>query len=789
MNILALSYTNIWPFADTTKTVTFLAWSTLVTAPIWSGKSFLFFDGPLFALYKYSSRPMLSRTCKKGAIRCVFYYESQWYLIERQLKPTKSWNDSVQSRLWTVDGDPTALFGSHEAIQEWDHLFGVLESRLEEVQFTSGRELDEAMKALLPPRELIQSVYLLMQESDHVFELPPAQRINVFKHLFGLIGIDEAKDKLTDRKKELTTMLKLLEDESDANQKFTTLVSWLRGRLAWLRDQIQPGGIDAQISTLFAQPTITDLLLVDQEMTIQGFTIEAGLMDTVRGLSTDLAILQKQWYTLDAEVNALQKQITELATQKSGAERQLMITDDQVKKAHRSYTQLDKRISEIQATSTQDYEVLSDLNHIDEIDTLSVGWLTHESTLEDIIVLIQETIQQGRDIAQQMQLLQQRQQSSDEKKQSLIDDIQKLDEQLTAVSVKYDEQMKFHCNKIEGPCPYVEAIKGSAVKSLKEQQGILDQQKAMKQQQLEKLWDVAQVQAAKTQHADLQAEKKQAGSLLGLLHWKIMTKRREHYQWLKVAYDKKLQELQTLQRQRQAIELPDPETLKWKREMLEQQAQQIETNKLEKVGRLQTQQTQYSEWNYGVISQWMEGLSVIDQTVGRIQELIDTYREKHQRIQDCKDELWRNKELVAIFSKELMVVALQDFLPNLEHVINTFLEEVVDYQIKFLTPESVSDSLELDIEIHDHHGVRQVKSLSGWQRATLKIAWILAVSSLFNGQFLFLDETITSLDNEAVARIGRLLENAMKARETKLLLVTHAQQIQQMEMWERVVSL
>jgi ABC-type lipoprotein export system ATPase subunit len=54
---------------------------------------------------------------------------------------------------------------------------------------------------------------------------------------------------------------------------------------------------------------------------------------------------------------------------------------------------------------------------------------------------------------------------------------------------------------------------------------------------------------------------------------------------------------------------------------------------------------------------------------------------------------------------------------------------------------------------------------------------------------LFLDETITSLDTEAVARIGRLLESYMKKRQTKLLLVTHASQIQEMEMWDRVVNL
>jgi hypothetical protein len=67
-----------------------------------------------------------------------------------------------------------------------------------------------------------------MQESNHVFELPPAQRILVFKHLFGLIGIDEAKEKLTERKKELTTTLNLLEDNAQANQKFDHAIQSLR---------------------------------------------------------------------------------------------------------------------------------------------------------------------------------------------------------------------------------------------------------------------------------------------------------------------------------------------------------------------------------------------------------------------------------------------------------------------------------------------------------------------------------------------------------------------------------
>jgi DNA repair exonuclease SbcCD ATPase subunit len=291
------------------------------------------------------------------------------------------------------------------------------------------------------------------------------------------------------------------------------------------------------------------------------------------------------------------------------------------------------------------------------------------------------------------------------------------------------------------------------------------------------------------QLVDCTQQKNKAGQLLAGLERKQTLAQRDEYQTLKTQTAQLQTSLQTLQSQRESIEIPDPKTLEQKRSLLVEQSAQLQLLTTQKQKELENSQEQYTLGNFTHTQQWISLLQKIHTVLMQVTELIETYREKHQKIQNLKDELKRNKELNTIFSKELMVVALQDFLPSLETVINTFLDEVVDYQIRFLTPESIDDSLELDIEIHDHHGVRQVKSLSGGQRATLKIAWILAVSSLFNGQFLFLDETITSLDAEAVARIGRLLESYMAKRETKLLLVTHASQIQQMEMWDRVVKI
>jgi DNA repair exonuclease SbcCD ATPase subunit len=79
--------------------------------------------------------------------------------------------------------------------------------------------------------------------------------------------------------------------------------------------------------------------------------------------------------------------------------------------------------------------------------------------------------------------------------------------------------------------------------------------------------------------------------------------------------------------------------------------------------------------------------------------------------------------------------------------------------------------------------------LSGGQRALLRLCWILSVSTLFNYSFLFLDETINSLDNEAIARVAVLLEEFIKKQQLHFFVVTHATQIQEMDFWQRIVQL
>jgi hypothetical protein len=58
------------------------------------------------------------------------------------------------------------------------------------------------------------------------------------------------------------------------------------------------------------------------------------------------------------------------------------------------------------------------------------------------------------------------------------------------------------------------------------------------------------------------------------------------------------------------------------------------------------------------------------------------------------------------------LLVLQDSLPVLNDIINNYLTQVVDYQIKLELIKTASDKLELEATITDEKGTREIKSLS-----------------------------------------------------------------------------
>ena len=75
-------------------------------------------------------------------------------------------------------------------------------------------------------------------------------------------------------------------------------------------------------------------------------------------------------------------------------------------------------------------------------------------------------------------------------------------------------------------------------------------------------------------------------------------------------------------------------------------------------------------------------LGVIEQ----LTELVKEHKQMQQEVLLLKEEEKRLKNLYTIFSQELLLVVLQDFLPTLEEVMNSYLSQMVEYEVRFHLP-------------------------------------------------------------------------------------------------------
>ncbi|GHV28136.1 hypothetical protein FACS1894176_10530 [Bacteroidia bacterium] len=96
---------------------------------------------------------------------------------------------------------------------------------MEEILMKNETDLQQSIDQLLPPKSVFLSTMFLLQDAENIFEMQPADRLTVLKNVFGLLGIDEAKEQVQDKKRELSYKLKALQDHSQQDGK---LRKWLR---------------------------------------------------------------------------------------------------------------------------------------------------------------------------------------------------------------------------------------------------------------------------------------------------------------------------------------------------------------------------------------------------------------------------------------------------------------------------------------------------------------------------------------------------------------------------------
>jgi len=782
MKLLAFACNNIWPFVDRTITVNFHDGRHIIKAPIGSGKSFLFFDGPVFALYKNADRPILSATAQQWWVKLLYKHNDTMLLCVRDITRSKSGNDTVKSSLYTVSDSTNSIVGYLKTLdlinQNLDFTTHAMSLGMRDhIVCKNETDVQQTLAPFLPPQEVFLTTTVLLQNSDNVFELAPAERISLLKEIFWFLDIDTATERISDEKKWVTALIKSRQFTDDVDKK---LRSYLHDWYTTL-EALTP--YDQRIIEWVADGAMTQ-----DKVTITWFGRDDARSEVLQTAQNTIANNLENTQRTLGELNAYHTTYKEHLTSKQTIENNL-------KKAHTDKATAEQLLSKSNQNSLEDHQKNKQAfenEYNTWLNKLPSSWFTTEE--RDFPLVRQNTqdlIQQGKFFAEQVKsqevLVQQYATNLKEDEATL----HTYHEQRQQLLTNYEQKKKFHCSKIEWDCPFIEHINTSFFETLKKNITSAEEHYTKKATELEKKKNASTIQEAQKQ--------------LTRLQWDIDTLKKSPYYTDHAIIKNAKQEYDALQARYKDILTLDATFLNQTRE--QEQARialtQAQTNiahyetllceREAKKEQLEKQWTTHNEESlqqrYKALQQDRDMVAKAQQTLTRIHDLVQQHKDAQRELKTLVEKEQLLNDLYRIFSKEIMIKVLEDVLPLFAEYINNLLAKIVHFTVHFQPKKTTSDKLELEITIRDHHGIRPVKSLSGWQKAILRLAWILAVAQMTNSEQLFLDETINNIDQETIGHVAEMLEDYTKLYDIPLYLVTHSQQLQNMSLRDDTIDL
>lgn len=801
MNIIACSYANLWPFANRMVSLVVHPWAAMIIAPVGTGKSMLFFDWPVYGLYKYGTRDVLNNACTTGSISILVDIDGEYWLVRRQLKASKTRSISTTSSLARYHGDvsqvyvdyPAVLYADRDIISELDV------SMIDEIVFKNETDLQKNLEEFLPARDVFMNRDMMMQESSNLFDLTQTQRIDVFKHLFWLLDIDQAKDRLWEEKTKLKYLLQAKQDTSVITGKFAQAIDQLS---VWWKQ--------------LSDSTLVDLAMYEWA-SVQSWLYDSSVLGTT--ISID-KVAQLSWAHQDQirawlethkwAYHTVQAQLAQSSKLKAQSEQQHKEVEMKIAQLSKELAQHDITLKTYNSEALQwlKSDKLTLIQKINDLE-FAIDYDAFDANVEDLqqaYEYVTGLTQTGKELQLQMTniqtqitALQDKKQTQITNHQSQLDNLDKqlaqFNQQISVKQEKLDIASKFYCVKIEADCPFVEQISGGVLTAHERELTLLLEQRTTL------LWSIEQAKTVTTdvtieQHiirltddkSQLEAKISDMRVTLVKVWYKQISESypayQQYQQQLKqldmqiMQYDTKLKEMEQISNQRAQVIL-QLEGLQVKSEEW-----RVKNEELTK----QLEELQAESWTlkaqYEHITNYESVLQKVVDMIKRINELIQDYKTSQREIIWIQTRAKHIDELYTIVSKELTVIVLQEYLPILSDIINNQLAKVVDYRLEF-SVNPAGDKLE--IMIIDQYGSREVKSLSGWQRAVLRLCWILAIALWSGNKFLFLDETINHLDTEMVSKAAELIEEFVQWNKVTLYAITHSEQIQSMDIWDHVV--
>ncbi len=818
MDLLAISYLNIWPFKWKLKNIFFKKWKYLIKAPIGSGKSFLFFDGPVYALYKYSTRNILNTDSDKGFIKLLFEQDEQYYLIVRNLEQWKA-KDICKSQLFTVEWNVESLVLSDEKdIQQTMQEAGF---KLDEIVFKNETDLDWTLKWFLPPKEVFLSTVFLLQDSENIFELQPADRLTVMKNIFNLVGIDEVKDQIADRKKEIQTTLKIKSDTTLFDNKIKySLWNYIKN----FREiqKFENIGISEEYNDF-----VNELEMIADKVNVNEFSIDGFDLELSKKIDEKIAEKKKnyQWFLLnlqntEKDISDRKNKINQFNTEKSNIEREIISIDQKI-----SWFDPEK----INQKKSKKLELINEMENLQkwvnynvEIPSeLSALWLAKWNDLEWMNELINQITVQWKSLADEKKLKESQIETEKIKiesqaknveielknlqtnKENIEKQIENVQKKITEIDNTMNKESQFACAKIESNCPFVKEINRWTFSELERQKANLETEQWELKSKLEdiekaiteKSWqskvsDSTNIADLTKNIEDIEKKMQLLRNFLAKIDFKKVQESYQTWKTLNIESQTLDREILTLENWAKELENLNNEKIKLSQQIqnivsniwnLEWEIKDLEIKKVEQQKVLNTIEIRkYEELdNYN---------RIIDRSLHEIESLISDFKENSIEINKLKQDEVMIKNLHQIFSKELLLFVLEWYLPILTEIINALLAQVVDYTIDIKLKQK-GENLEMDVKIYDEKWERDIKSLSWWQKVILKLVRMLAISNYIRSPMLFMDETINNLDQDTVGKVAEMLGNFVKQRNVKLYTVTHSQQIQEMDIWDEVVKI
>jgi len=829
INLIAISYKNIWPFQDKILSIFFNKGKILIKAPIGSGKSFLFFDGPIYGLYKYSTRNILNTKSKDGYIKILFEIHNETYLIIRNIKKWKV-KESCESKMYKIQWEDITCEREY-SLQSNIDIEDILDKRdnfkQEEIVFKNETDLQQTLQTILPPREVIMNTIFLMQDSDNIFELTPLDRLSILKNVFNLMGIDEAKDILADKKREVRYKIKATTDISKYDEKLKNNIQSYISTFNNTKELLKN-----VIDTKIYQQFFDERKIVEEKIQITDFSLKDFPTDREKELQNHIEKQKSQEQKLIHQLETIQKDI--IQEQKKLKDQQW--TEKELWIHISTLEQKIKNIDEekIELLKKQKQEIISKQNNSEtQIPKTAILDFIKQWTIEteihnewDITVLtsyfiIQKIINEGKKISEEVKNIQlqikneqlttknetDRQETQKKHLEEKIHDqenqLKNILKTLKELEENIENQASFACDKIQSPCPFIKIINKKTFDQLDQQKkGFIDQQENIKstikklQGEL-KLLDTSEQKKENKKIQELEIQQQEIEQNIGKIKKFLNEVNYKSIEESYTRYSIQDKEIKELDKKINDLEQEVKQVEEWKnqlqktiiqKEAIEKQLhdtvaiiiekEQEQKQLAQEKEKIDSTTTVHLEKNHLTMKQHYHDIDI----------LINEFKEHQLERKKLEEQEVILGNLYTIFSKELLLIVIQEHLPVLNDIINSYLSQIVDYQID-LHLKGDTEKVELEANIVDAKGERDTKSLSWWQRIILKLIRMLAISSYINSPILFLDETINNLDEDTVGKVANMLEDFVKQREMKFYTITHSQQIQQMDIWDKTIEI